>query len=193
MSYRQDLFSPPNLVSMLRLLMAPVLLWLALEQHPTLYLVATAFTVFTDVLDGFLARILNRITALGSLLDSWGDFTIYSTMAICAWILWPQKVIEYRYACLAIVLSFTLPTLIGLIKFKSLTSYHTWSVKVAVAATIISYILLFSDVLSWPFFIAALLCVIAALEETAITLVLKHKRPDVRSLWRAIAYEKSAN
>lgn len=191
MSYRQDLFSPPNLVSMLRLLMAPVLLWLAMEQHPTLYLLAIVFTVFTDVLDGFLARILNRITALGSLLDSWGDFTVYSMMAICAWILWPQKVIEYRYACLAIVLSFTLPTLIGLVKFRSLASYHTWSVKIAVAATIISYILLFADLVDWPFIVAAMLCVVAALEETAITLVLKHKRPDVRSLWLALAYNRA--
>ena len=172
MVYIKDLFSIPNQVSMLRLLMAPVLIYLAVEQRPTLYLLAVCFTIFTDLLDGFLARALNQITELGSRLDSWGDFTVYSTLAVCAWLLWPETVARYQWPALAIVLSFSLPPLIGLFKFGSLTSYHTWSVKVAVGITIISYLLLFSGVLDWPIYIAAALCLLAASEEIAITVLL---------------------
>ena len=176
------LLTPPNLVSLLRLLMAPLLLWLALQQKAQLYLLAVVFTIFTDVLDGFLARTLHQITQLGSQLDSWGDFLIYTTLAVCTWLLWPELVRHYWPAWAAIIASFTLPTLIGLLKFGSITSYHTWLVKIAVASTIISYLLLCTDLLLWPIWLAAGLCVLAATEEIAITLTLRHKRSDIRSV-----------
>ena len=84
---KEDFYNLPNLVSLIRILMAPVLIYLALTQQPDWYIGMLVFTVFTDVLDGFLARVLNQITKLGSHLDSWGDFVIYNTMALCAWIL----------------------------------------------------------------------------------------------------------
>ncbi len=166
--------------------MAPVLLTLAIMQQPGWYLVALVFTVFTDVLDGFLARMLNQITELGSHLDSWGDFAIYSVMAISAWVLWPEIVLQEKLYFIIVLLSFTLPVLIGLIKFKVLTSYHTWSVKLAVAITIVSYILLFSGWLSWPFKFAALVCAYAAIEEIMISLILRHEHVDVRTVWQAL-------
>lgn len=187
----RTLFSAPNIVSLLRLLMAPVLFILAFQQHTTLYFIAIGFTVFTDLLDGFLARALNQITVLGSQLDSWGDFTIYTTLALCAWLVWPEIVLEYRYACLTIVLSFTLPALVGLIKYKGLTSYHTWSVKLAVGMTVISYILLFANIVGWPFVLAAIACAVAALEETMITLILDNKRPDIRTVWQAVLLRRT--
>lgn len=191
-SLRGNLFNIPNVVSMLRLLTAPIALLLAVRHREYLYLAAIALSVFTDLLDGFLARRLNHITALGARLDSWGDFTVYSTMAVSAFILWPETVIRHRDACLAIVLSFTVPTLIGLIKFKSLTSYHTWSVKLAVGVTILGYGSLFTGLLNWPFTLAAVLCVVAAVEETLITVILDHNLPDVRSAWQAVQYRRES-
>ncbi len=148
------------------------------------------FAVFTDVLDGFLARILHQITPLGSRLDSWGDFIIYATMAICAWVLWPDIILREKLYFIIIVLSFTLPVFISLIKFHSISSYHTWSVKLAVAITVISYVLLFTDLMTWPFRIAALFCLYAAIEEIAITLLIQQKMVDIRTVWQALRYKK---
>ncbi len=102
----------PNLVSFIRILMAPVLLYLAIKQLPGLFLAAVVFTTFTDVLDGFLARLLNQITELGARLDSWGDFAVYSCLAISAWILWPDLVRQELIYALVIIASFTLPVLV---------------------------------------------------------------------------------
>ncbi len=183
---KENFYNLPNFVSLIRLLMAPVLLWLAVQQQAEWFLIALVITVFTDVLDGFLARILNQITAMGSHLDSWGDFLVYSVMAISAWILWPEIVKREALYFLLIVTSFTLPVLIGLIKFKTLTSYHTWSVKLAVGITIIAYILLFSGYMNWPFKLAAAVCTYAAIEEILITLISRHEHVDVRTFWQAI-------
>ena len=181
----------PNLISSMRILMAPVLLYLAVKQQPAIFLAVIIFTTFTDVLDGFLARTLNQITELGARLDSWGDFTIYSTMAISAWILWPDIVIQELVYVLMIVVSFTLPVIIGLIKFRTLTSYHTWSVKIAVVITVTGYLLLFSGMMSWPFKLAAICCTYAAIEQIMITLVTRQEKVvDIRTIWQAIRENK---
>lgn len=180
----------PNAISFLRILMAPVLFYFAFSQQPEWFLGTLIFTTFTDVLDGFMARMLGQITEMGARLDSWGDFIIYSTMAICAWVLWPDILLREQYYFTVIVLSFVLPAVIGFIRYRSFTSYHTWSVKVAVAVTIISYILLFYGILEWPFRIAALFCTYAAIEEILITLLSRHEHVDVRTVWQALKHNR---
>ncbi len=180
----------PNLVSLIRIFTAPALFYFAFTQQPNWFIGTLLFAVFTDVLDGFLARILHQITPLGSRLDSWGDFIIYATMAICAWVLWPDIILREKLYFIIIVLSFTLPVFISLIKFHSISSYHTWSVKLAVAITVISYVLLFTDLMTWPFRIAALFCLYAAIEEIAITLLIQQKMVDIRTVWQALRYKK---
>lgn len=187
---KQEIYNLPNLVSLIRILLAPVLLWLAIQQQPQWFLLVLVLTVFTDALDGFLARYLQQITEMGSHLDSWGDFVVYSVMAISAWLLWPDIVRREAVFVVMVLLSFTVPVLIGLIKFRSMTSYHTWSVKVAVAVTIVAYLLLFSDIVSWPFRLAALLCLYAGFEEIMITLLMKNQHVDVRTLGQAIRYNR---
>ncbi len=191
MNYQKEkIVNIPNLVSFFRILLAPVLLYLALIQQPGWFIAVLLFAEFTDVLDGFLARRLNQITRMGSHLDSWGDFIIYSTIAFCAWLLWPEVLQRELLYVGVIVFSFTVPALWGLIKFHRFTSYHTWSVKVAVLVTVISYILVFSGIFEWPLRVAALFCLYAAMEEIAITLVIRHEHVDVRSIWQAMKYRR---
>lgn len=187
---KEDIYNLPNLVSLIRILMAPVLLYFAIKQQPYWFIGVLLFAEFTDVLDGFLARTLNQITELGSHLDSWGDFVIYTTMAVCAWILWPDILQRELLYFIIIVLSFTVPSLAGYIKFRQFTSYHTWSVKLAVLVTVVGYILLFTSLLDWPFRVAAIFCLYAAIEEIAITLLIHHQHVDVRSVWQALKYNK---
>ena len=186
----REIYNLPNFVSFIRILLAPVLFYFAFTQKPVWFLATLMFSGFTDVLDGFLARTLHQITALGSRLDSWGDFTIYTTMAICAWILWPDIVAEEFISYVVIVISFTSPVIVGLLKFRTITSYHTWTVKVAVVVTFVGYILLFAGWLDWPFRLAAVFCAVAALEEIAITLLIHHEHVDVRTIWAALKYNK---
>ena len=193
MHNRHPICNAPNLVSSVRILIAPLLFYFAFNKMESWFLAALLFSGATDVLDGYLARKFNQITRLGAQLDSWGDFTIYSTMAICAWIIWPEIVQREILFFSMILFSFLLPVGIGLIKFGSFTSYHTWSVKLAVFATFVGYISLFSGLAAWPFVVASYLCVYAGIEEIFITLVSKRKRVDVRSIWAALAYEKRAS
>ena len=186
MNFGQQIRQPPNLVSALRILIAPLLLALALLQLEHWFLGVLLVSALTDVVDGFLARRLKMTTPLGAHLDSWGDFTIYATMAVCAWILWPEITRRELVYYLMILFSLLLPTLVGLVKFGKLTGYHTWAVKVAVAVTFAGYIALYADIAKWPFVLASILCVVAGTEEILITLTLREERTDVRSLLAAL-------
>ena len=192
MSFRQDLLKPPNLVSSIRILIAPLLFVFAFLQLDYWFLGALIFSGFTDVLDGYLARKFDMVTPLGAHLDSWGDATIYGTMAICAWILWPETTQRELLYYAMILFSFLLPALTGLIKFGKWTGYHTWTVKIAVFATFVGYIALYADISRWPFVIAAVLSVLAGLEEILITIILRKERTDVRSIFSALAYRRKS-
>ena len=187
---KEQIVNLPNLVSLIRILMAPVLLYFAFMQQPNWFMGTLLFAVFTDVLDGFLARTLNQITTMGSHLDSWGDFVIYNTMAVCAWILWPDILQRELLYFITIVLSFILPAITGFIKFQRFTSYHTWSVKVAVFVTVVSYVLLFAGLVDWPFRVAAVFCLYAAIEEIAITFLIRREHVDVRTVWQVLKYNR---
>ncbi|WP_198265055.1 CDP-alcohol phosphatidyltransferase family protein [sulfur-oxidizing endosymbiont of Gigantopelta aegis] len=181
----------PNIVSSIRILMAPILLYLAINGLPISFILLLIFTELTDVLDGYLARRMNLVSELGAQLDSWGDFFVYITMAISAWLLWPDIVMRELVYVIIMIACFTLPVIIGLIKFKTWTSYHTLSVKVAVAISVIAYVLLFTGLLDWPLKVAIIFSLYAALEQILITLIChKGRHVDVKSIWHALKEKK---
>lgn len=63
----------PNVLSMLRLLLVPVFLLFIVLGDYVAALVVLVVASFTDLLDGYLARRLNQITKLGKLLDPAAD------------------------------------------------------------------------------------------------------------------------
>ena len=193
MGFKQEILRLPNLISSIRILIAPLLFVFAFLQMETWFLGALIFSGCTDVLDGFIARKFNMITPLGAHLDSWGDFTIYSTMAVCAWILWPEITQRELLYYAMILFSFLLPAQIGLTKFGKMTAYHTWAVKIAVFTTFVGYITLYAGIAEWPFILAAVLCVIAGVEEILITLVLREEKTDVRSIFAALRDRRHEN
>ena len=81
MSLSQELRSVPNLLSLLRLLLVPVFLWLLLADHLIWALIVLAAAGASDWLDGVIARKFNQITELGKVLDPAADrLYIFATL-----------------------------------------------------------------------------------------------------------------
>ncbi len=64
----------PNLVSFFRILLVPLFWWILLEGRPTPAALVLVVMGVTDWLDGWLARRLDQVTDLGTLLDPVGDW-----------------------------------------------------------------------------------------------------------------------
>ena len=73
MSIARQLRTIPNQLSLLRLALVPVFLWLVLSGQEGLALITLIVASVTDYLDGYLARKLNQTTRLGALLDPAAD------------------------------------------------------------------------------------------------------------------------
>lgn len=182
-------WSLANALTAFRLLIAaPLMLVFAIAGERELFLWMLVASFFTDFIDGTVARLSGRPNRFGAMLDSWADVTAYVSIAISVWLLWPELVRREWLPFTAIVGSFLMPSLVGLGKFGRFTSYHTLLVKAAVAATAAGLLLLLWGGPACPFRLAAVLAVLAALEEIAITSVLDEPRSNVRGIyavWRS--------
>lgn len=176
----------PNLVTWLRILLVPVFLAFAITGHPWAFLVTVAAGFLSDLLDGLLARALGQTSEFGAKLDSLADFTFYLTIPLGAWWLWPDILHREALFFAAVIASITVPPLAALVKFRALSSYHTWGAKLAALLVGLSLLTLFGLELAWPFRIAAGVSVLAAIEEVGITLILPKPRSNVRTFWHVV-------
>lgn len=195
MNNNNKLINIPNLLSILRLLCAPLLVLAATAPNSVPFFMILSLMLLSDMLDGFLARRLNQTSLLGARLDSYGDYATYLAVAVGAWLLWPERIEREAPVIFFIMVVFVLPAVASLIKFRRFASYHTRLTKFA--AVLISFgifsLLLFN--LSWPLYIAAAVLVMEAVENIAITLLLNEPRTDIASYWmlRKTVHEEDAS
>jgi CDP-diacylglycerol--glycerol-3-phosphate 3-phosphatidyltransferase len=182
---KEPLLTIPNALSALRLVLAPVLLYLAWTGQPTPFLVVLVISLLSDLCDGWFARRFNQATQLGTLLDSYGDLATYMIVPLCAWWLWPELIRREGWYAAAVVAAYVFPIALGYLKYGRLTAYHTYGAKLSAIVVGASALVLFAGYTPVPFRIATWVLVIAELEEIAITTILPEWRSNVPSILHA--------
>ncbi|MEX2524167.1 MAG: CDP-alcohol phosphatidyltransferase family protein [Gammaproteobacteria bacterium] len=172
----------PNAICLLRLILAPVLLFLAWNGHGDLFILVLVAAFLLDALDGPLARYLHQESELGPRLDTTADVAIYMVLPVCIWWLWPDLIRREWVYVLLIITSILAPMTAGFIKFRRPTSYHTWLVKAAATVTAVSTLVMLLGGPELPFRIASFVCLAAGIEEILITLTMGSPKSNVRSL-----------
>lgn len=180
-----------NCISALRLAGAPVLLYLAWYGYAYSVLGGLIAAFVSDMVDGYLARALGQTSTFGARLDSLADSAIFIIIPLVGWLVWPEVIRREALYFLVALGSAALPPLLHLYKFRTPTGYHTWSSKLAVFLMSSGVILLFIGWSGWLFHLATWVCVCAALEQIAMTLVLPQSRCNIPSFWHVIK-EKGA-
>jgi CDP-diacylglycerol--glycerol-3-phosphate 3-phosphatidyltransferase len=188
---KEPLLTIPNALSALRLVLAPVLIWLAWTGQHTAFLVTLSVSLLSDLSDGWFARRFDQATHLGTLLDSYGDFATYMTVPLCAWWLWPDLIRREAWYAAAIVAAYVFPIVLGYLKYGRLTAYHTYGAKLSAVVVGASALALFAGGPPLPFRIATWVLVLAELEEIAITTILPEWRANVPSILHARRLLKS--
>jgi CDP-diacylglycerol--glycerol-3-phosphate 3-phosphatidyltransferase len=86
---RQDAINLPNLLTMLRVVLIPVVLWLLADGTPRANYFAALVYVFcalTDAVDGWLARRQGLVSVLGKFLDPLADkLLVMATLVFLVW------------------------------------------------------------------------------------------------------------
>ncbi len=77
----------PNSLTLLRLVLVPVVVWLLTVGYYDWALWVFIAAALSDALDGFLARVLDQRTELGATLDPIADkLMLLSTLAVLVWL-----------------------------------------------------------------------------------------------------------
>lgn len=79
-------WTPPNVLSMVRLIFVPIFLWLILSRHDGWAVVVLTVSGVSDYLDGMIARKYNLVSRIGQVLDPLADrLFVLSTLLGLAW------------------------------------------------------------------------------------------------------------
>ena len=145
---RENIYNLPNFLSLYRLLSVPFLFYVAYTGNEKLFFYWFLINMFTDALDGFIARRFHMQTQLGAKLDSLADFAMYlAGMYGLIHLKW--DVLEtYRYSFYLLVFYYIFIDLFALMKFKEISSLHLISSKLNGLIQGLFFLLLFT----WGFY-----------------------------------------
>ena len=90
----KDLLKAPNLMSIFRIVLIPVFLYIAFEmgfEDGKIYIfLVLALSWLTDILDGFIARKYHMITELGKILDPTADKLTQVAILFALWMIFSK-------------------------------------------------------------------------------------------------------
>jgi cardiolipin synthase len=174
----------PNILTLYRILVFPLIIIWIFSGKENLVGIFIAISLFTDWLDGIIARALKIQTELGAKMDSWADTGTY----ICAFLAiyffkWehvkPHILIVYVFLSVWI-----LSYLIVFIKFKGLIGLHTYLFKATgyIQGAFIVILFLFGFY-AGLFYTSMIVGILACIEEIIIFFILEKPRTNVKGLY----------
>nr|WP_161501359.1 CDP-alcohol phosphatidyltransferase family protein [Rhodopirellula sp. SM50] len=175
----------PNVITTARILGSPALVPLAIAQQMAWLAALAIFLVFTEWLDGYLARRSHLTSAVGARLDTIADAVFYLSVLVALLAYQPDKVAEEKVWMLVAIASYALSWLACLVKFRRLPSYHTWAAKGVWLIIIPGTVLWLAGVTAWLLRLSMICVMLANIEAIAITWVLRECKVDVPSFWHA--------
>jgi phosphatidylglycerophosphate synthase len=168
-----------------RLLAAPVLVLLIFTHQVNAFKWLLAISFFTDLIDGWLARRFKATSILGARLDSIADdLTIVAGM-VGAVVLKPAFMKQQMVFFIILFALFLIQIILALLRYGKVTSFHTYSAKLAALMQGSFLILLFflPQPLEIIFFIAWGVTVIDLVEEIILVMILPKWEANVKGLY----------
>ncbi len=181
---QKSFWTIPNILTLYRILVFPLIIYWIIIKQENLVGLFIAISLFTDWLDGIVARAMKIQTELGAKMDSWADTGTYICAFLAVFIFrWDEfrPHIFIGYLFLGVWL---LSYLVVFIKFNGLIGLHTYLFKTTGYVQGAFIIVLFlAGFYSWFFYLAMIVGILACLEEIIIILLLKKPRTNVKGLY----------
>jgi CDP-diacylglycerol--glycerol-3-phosphate 3-phosphatidyltransferase len=119
----------------------------------------------------------------GARLDSLADRGLMLSIPLgVAW-LWPEVLMREAVWIALLGIALVAPRAYAFAKFRRLPSYHTWLAKALAVYMAVALLLLLNGYWPWLFRVGALVVLVEAVEEIAITHTLDRWRADIPSWW----------
>jgi cardiolipin synthase (CMP-forming) len=187
----KDKITIPNILSAYRLFVFPILLYFEIKHFEKLFAIFLIINLFTDILDGWIARRFNMQTEFGARLDSIADFGTY-ILAITGVFIFkladfqPHLIIFYIF-----IILFITSQVLSLIKFGRFPSLHLYSWKIGGYIQGVFFAYLFALGFSVPFFYLTMIWgIIAFTEHIVIQVILPEMRSNQKGMYWVLKRRK---
>ena len=180
-----------NLITLYRIITFPLLIYLVLTNHLSLFKWLLAVSFFTDAIDGYLARGFNVSSVLGAKLDSIGDdLTVLAGIVGLAHT--RLEFIKEQWLMIAIlIVLFGIQLTIALLKYKKMSSFHTYLAKMAaVVSAIFLLSTFFFDLYYWLFYTAVIITAVELLEEIILVIIIPKWKVNVKGIYWVLKERK---
>jgi cardiolipin synthase len=174
-----------NGITMYRIIAAPILLVLIFTKQFDTFKWLLALSFFTDLIDGYLARKYKVVSILGSRLDSIGDDLTVIT-AIIAMFVFKKEFAHREFVILMILFFlFAFQTLFALVRYRKISSFHTYLAKLAAILQGVFFILIFllPEPLYLLFYVGVVVTGIELMEEIILVALLPRWEANVKGLF----------
>ncbi len=166
----------------------PGLLWAAWHGNSALFVGLFVVAVFSDIVDGMIARRLQVVTASLREADSRADLCLYLCVIAAIWHVYPAVLKEFQIPLAIAIAAQGLQWITSLAKYGRLASYHSYSAKFWGVSLAIATVSLFGfNYAGMPFLATLLIGTLHNLEEVAMTAILPTWTFDVKTIQAAWA------
>jgi cardiolipin synthase len=176
----------PNIITLSRLAAVAAMVVAAIAGRRSVVIGLLVYALLTDVVDGYLARASGQATVLGAQLDSIADCALYLTVPLIAVLLFPVIRARLLVPVILVTLGYLVPISYGALKYRRLTSYHTFGARLAAVLLSLGFLIVLATGIRWPFLIATVVLLVSAIDEMIITSLLSVWRANVPSAWHAV-------
>lgn len=144
-----------------------------------------AISFFTDLIDGILARKFRIASVFGSKLDSMADDLTVVAAIIGVFVLKPQFIYDNRVIFIILFALFLFQTVFALIKYRKISSFHTYLAKVAaiLQGTFLVLLFFFPEPLYFLFYAAAIVTALDLIEEIILVMIIPKWEANVKGLY----------
>src|SRR5579862_5154780 len=191
---RDDMIIVPLLLTLLRLALAPIVVFLAIfHPLPWAFGVCLTLALISDIFDGVIARRFNVAKASLRRLDSIVDTTFYGTVIYAVWHLRPEVLLTH-VGSLGVLVSLELTRYaIDFMKFRREAAYHMWSSKLW---GLVLFLAFFATLVAGPAGIlvpaAIYMGIFADVEGLMISFVLRRWEHDVPTIFHALRIRRAS-
>jgi cardiolipin synthase len=188
----ENVLNVPNLISLYRLLVFPIILFMALTNRESWYAILLCISLVSDVLDGNIARYYKLQTNFGAALDNLADICTY-VMALLGLFIFKWTEIEpHAFILYLFFFFFVLSYIIALYRFGKIPGLHLYSaVSAGYVQGIFFFILFVFGFYPWMYYLAIGWGVVAYIEKILVLLKLNDIKIGVKGIYWLLKTQKS--
>lgn len=174
-----------NGITAYRIVATPLLVFLVFNKQMDWFKWLLALSFFTDAIDGYLARKFKVASIGGAKLDSIGDDLTVIASIIGMIVFKPAFFKQQIFLLILLLLLFAFQIVFAYIKFRKMTSFHTYAAKAAAVLQGVFLILLFflPNPLYSLFYVVVIVTAVELIEEIIMIFLLPQWKSDVKGLY----------